>query len=475
MEEVKLPKKVEVTTEELGVDKDYSMDDEYDEEVISDWLSDTYGYCHEGFRFTNKNGKITITGIKWDTSESLNESKEELKNALEMEIAWCKSVLNNPKGSQAMDAKANYGKDYIKRVKDDLARFEKRLSELSESLNEDAEDIDVEAEVKVEEPKEDAKEPKLETFEEKIDFLIGDEDEAIAGYDKILAMLGEDDANAIEQLTHLKEEEIAHRDFLEVLKKDPSAIYNHEEKEEEPKENDDDKIEVSNAEFIDDIALNDIDDAFGESLEEENKCTSYQVQDEKGNDLGTFDNEEDAYREKTNIELSRGIKGKLKVVELCESLDEDTVKKGNKWVNKGKEGTHGEFKTKKEADDQRKAMFANGYHEDMEEDFDDDFGFNNLVEENEEEMGIKVDWDSLDDEDAEIIRKGNEAHKKLMGVKQIRDAVVDDTLKDFPERKRDVIKKALDMKFEKPIEEDNHEAHTGHIKAKEPIKLKAKF
>lgn len=46
-----------------------------------------------------------------------------------------------------------------------------------------------------------------------------------------------------------------------------------------------------------------------------------------------------------------------------ENLDfvakEDTVKQGNKWVNKGKEGTHGEFDTKKEADAQRRAMFAN--------------------------------------------------------------------------------------------------------------------
>ena len=40
---------------------------------------------------------------------------------------------------------------------------------------------------------------------------------------------------------------------------------------------------------------------------------------------------------------------------------EDTVKQGNSWVNKGKEGTHGKFKSKKAADDQRKAMFANGY------------------------------------------------------------------------------------------------------------------
>lgn len=44
-----------------------------------------------------------------------------------------------------------------------------------------------------------------------------------------------------------------------------------------------------------------------------------------------------------------------------EDIKEDTVKKDGKWVNKGKEETHGEFKTKKAADAQRKAMFANGY------------------------------------------------------------------------------------------------------------------
>ena len=56
--------------------------------------------------------------------------------------------------------------------------------------------------------------------------------------------------------------------------------------------------------------------------------------------------------------------------EFGESLTEDTVKQGNKWVNKGKEGTHGKFATKKEADAQRKAMFVNkGYTtESLEED-----------------------------------------------------------------------------------------------------------
>lgn len=49
------------------------------------------------------------------------------------------------------------------------------------------------------------------------------------------------------------------------------------------------------------------------------------------------------------------------------SLNEDTAKKNGKWVNKGKDGTHGSFKTKKAADAQRKALFVNGYTEPLTE------------------------------------------------------------------------------------------------------------
>lgn len=47
--------------------------------------------------------------------------------------------------------------------------------------------------------------------------------------------------------------------------------------------------------------------------------------------------------------------------DINECLYEDTVKtKSGKWVNKGDTGeTHGEFRTKKEADAQRRAIFAN--------------------------------------------------------------------------------------------------------------------
>lgn len=50
-------------------------------------------------------------------------------------------------------------------------------------------------------------------------------------------------------------------------------------------------------------------------------------------------------------------------VEESTNINADTVKKKNgKWVNRGDTGEeHGEFRTKKEADAQRKAMYAKGF------------------------------------------------------------------------------------------------------------------
>ena len=56
-------------------------------------------------------------------------------------------------------------------------------------------------------------------------------------------------------------------------------------------------------------------------------------------------------------------------------LKEDTIKQNGKWVNKGKEGTHGTFKTKKQADKQRAAMFTNGFKESKLNEAPDDLGF----------------------------------------------------------------------------------------------------
>lgn len=62
------------------------------------------------------------------------------------------------------------------------------------------------------------------------------------------------------------------------------------------------------------------------------------------------------YKNKQSKELD-----KEELFEKDDELEEDTIKSGSGWTNKGKEGTHGKFKTKKDADAQRKAMFANGY------------------------------------------------------------------------------------------------------------------
>lgn len=61
------------------------------------------------------------------------------------------------------------------------------------------------------------------------------------------------------------------------------------------------------------------------------------------------------------IMLAESLNNNASAKQLYSILNEDTIKQNGKWVNKGSEGTHGKFKTKKAADAQRKAMFANGY------------------------------------------------------------------------------------------------------------------
>lgn len=76
-----------------------------------------------------------------------------------------------------------------------------------------------------------------ESFDGRMDFLAADEQEAIDGYDKVIALLGEEDASVKEQLEKIRVEEIAHKDFLEAVKSDKALVYGKvEEKhsEEEP-------------------------------------------------------------------------------------------------------------------------------------------------------------------------------------------------------------------------------------------------
>lgn len=67
------------------------------------------------------------------------------------------------------------------------------------------------------------KEEEFGSFEEMMDFLAADEQEAIDGYDRILAEI--DDEHVKAELEKIRIEEIAHKEFLEQVKNDRSAIY----------------------------------------------------------------------------------------------------------------------------------------------------------------------------------------------------------------------------------------------------------
>jgi hypothetical protein len=85
------------------------------------------------------------------------------------------------------------------------------------------------------------------------------------------------------------------------------------------------------------------------------------VSDEHSEDK---DSEEVEIEEEKPETISEGCKGtKRKTFKEWKKLKEDTEEThSGKWVNRGDTGeTHGTFKTKKEADAQRKAMFARGY------------------------------------------------------------------------------------------------------------------
>ena len=69
-------------------------------------------------------------------------------------------------------------------------------------------------------------------------------------------------------------------------------------------------------------------------------------------------------KRKLNLEEASKLSDFDRLMKILDSdmLSEDIEKTtSGKWVNRGKEGTHGEFKTKKAASEQQKAMFAQGY------------------------------------------------------------------------------------------------------------------
>lgn len=127
-----------------------------------------------------------------------------------------------------------------------------------------------------------------------------------------------------------------------------------------------------------------------------------------------------------------------------ESLKEDTIKQNGKWVNKGKEGTHGTFKTKKEADAQRKAMFARGFKESIQKNEISDF-FDKARRLGVETLGQLKDL--LNQEES----KSNTEKEKIDAYA---DAVElgDDTLSN-ESLKEDLNKESLEQEIRKAIRE----------------------
>ena len=63
-----LPKEIFIDYDKLDIDWEEPDEDEI-LDAISDYLSDEYGFCHDGFEYKDTGSCIHITNIKWDTTE----------------------------------------------------------------------------------------------------------------------------------------------------------------------------------------------------------------------------------------------------------------------------------------------------------------------------------------------------------------------------------------------------------------------
>ena len=63
-----LPIELFVNHNDIDAEWDEMENDER-EEAISEYLSDTYGFCHYGFSYEDDGEQIHITNIEWDEEE----------------------------------------------------------------------------------------------------------------------------------------------------------------------------------------------------------------------------------------------------------------------------------------------------------------------------------------------------------------------------------------------------------------------
>lgn len=200
-----------------------------------------YGVTHMGMAGRIIDLVIKEFGIdKWDWSEghpteSLKEEKEYLSDKVTKVLddygILYGEVLENGDGSVNI---VGIDEDEWDEVVDAI-KAELGLDVLVPDSDHDELDNELIVRESLKEDKEEKLE--LETFENKMDFLAKDEQEAIDGYDKVIAMLdSEQDAFVIEQLTKIKVEEEAHKKYLEDVKTNKELEYTEPLEQEDEKE-----------------------------------------------------------------------------------------------------------------------------------------------------------------------------------------------------------------------------------------------
>lgn len=138
---------------------------------------------------------------------------------------------------------------------------------------------------------------------------------------------------------------------------------------------------------------------------------------------------------------------------VTKKIQEDTVKNSKgKWVNKGEEGTHGEFDTKKEADAQRKAMYANGYKESLTEDIEEESSTEEEeLKEPEAEVKINLEkfkpWGKAVDTYSQIQEAGKMEDFERVLEEGWPDGIKDQTLNELLVEDKDWLAEVLDMEF----------------------------
>lgn len=251
------------------------------EETISDFLDELFEFYYEDLKnvkvidFSNGNsdyflidgnpyqysgGRLYLFDAENDEIEESFKGQEyfEYRNLCkELGLETYDQILafvkeHNCKNDQEL---LNTLRDVVKSKNEcvDDVRF---MSEDLFNPEEAEEDKPVDNENTTEEKVED--EPK--TFEEKMDFLAADEQEAIEGYQKIIATI--DDEHVKEQLNKIMIEEKAHKEYLEKVKEDQSIDYTEpledEEESDEEKEEIDEDLKLREGKEVNDLSWTEI-------------------------------------------------------------------------------------------------------------------------------------------------------------------------------------------------------------------------